>query len=106
MLKRSFSPFALEVFSVMTGFCALSCGRAMVTSARDKAQATKLCNRSPNFISFYILWVNILVEPPYVWEELKHTRTANDELFLSFCPQRYYFFLYVLAARWNSLLKN
>lgn len=88
MLKRSFSPFALEVFSVMTGFCALSCGRAMVTSARDKAQATKLCNLSSNFISFYICGGECFGGPSYLWKELNAYKNSGQWTFSDPLPTK------------------
>ena len=53
----------------------------MVTSARDKAQATKLCNLSLKFISFYICGGEYFSGPSYVWKELNAYKNGGQWTF-------------------------
>lgn len=60
----------------------------MVTSARDKAQATKLCNLSLKFISFYICGGEYFSGPSYVWKELNAYKNSGQWTFSDLLPTK------------------
>lgn len=60
----------------------------MVTSARDKAQANKLCNLSLKFISFYICGGECFGGPSYVWKELNAYKNSGQWTFSDPLPTK------------------